>query len=228
MVEYDDLEIKFNLKEELESYLTRLDGIFPEVRQGLRPGIEDPESLMLEPFPQKIMSHELIQLYQLYDGQNEDAFEEFVPGYRFMSFEEALKTYPRLRKNGLGCWSNFPIFMGENQDIAAATQSQDPIESQRKFVTDKWKTCSLWLADFEDPDVQAPVSDSIAHYFKTLNVAIDQGIVTVADQGTDNARFEVDEEAFDAVSRKFNANLDGWKDGAWDWRSTVSPDDIDW
>lgn len=226
MVENDGLK-KYILKEELESYLTHLGSIFPEVMKGLRPGIEDPEALMQDPFPQNVMSHELIELYKLYDGQQENTFEEFVPGYRFMPLQEAVNTYPRLRKNGLGSWSRFPIFYGENQDIGASIQSQHPIESERKLVTKKWKTCPLWHTDFEDPDVEAPVSDSIAHYFKTLNVAIDKGIVTVADQGTDNARFEVDEEAFEAVIRKYNASLDGWKDGAWDWSSTESLDDND-
>lgn len=205
------------LRKEFNRYIDQLDTIFPEVRGGLRQGLKTTQNLMSAEFPQNILPKELVELYMIADGQNEDAFEEFIPGYRFMPFSEALKTYPRLRKNGIGSWARFPIFFGENQEISASIQSQHPSESQRKLLPkfQKWRTTSLWSTDFEDPDEEAPVSDSIALYFKTLNEAIKQEIVQVMNQGTENAYSEVDDEAFYALSRKLNDGVEYWHNRPW-------------
>ena len=191
-----------NLKKEFERYLKYLDASCPRIGDSLSPGLQDASAIMNAEYPQFSLPIELAELYSLADGQREDAIVEFTPGFRFMSLREALSIFSTLREEGIGDWIEFPIFYGETSEISAylglsSDENNLPIR----------RCTSLWENIFED-QTSGIVFESIASYFMTLNVAIEQEIIVVMGQGVDNACFEVDEEAFYVLSQKLNESVE--------------------
>lgn len=189
-----------DLKKEFKRYLKYLDQSCPQIRDSLRPGLQDANASMKAEYPQFSLPTELVELYGLADGQREDTTVEFSPGFRFMSFREALSMFSTLREEGIGDWIEFPIFYGETSEISAYLE----LSSDENSLSTKKRT-SLWENNFED-QINGLIFESVASYFMTLNVAIEQNIIYPLSQ-CEYSCFEVDDEAFCALIKNINDSV---------------------
>lgn len=176
----------------VKNWLVKTD---PNFRSYLQLGLthEDISSIVKDlPFQ---LSKEVYELYQWHNGTPDDCYKEFLPGYMFLSLEQALKVFLLLDEEredllefGDELWQKhlFPIFMLDQKEYLVLLGDLKETSPVLRFVY---------------ADVAVPRYPSLTNMMLAIAECYELGAYYLHEDGY----LEEDEQKADEINRKYGS-----------------------